>query len=130
MSLEQAFAQIVQFEVERQVKPLREAVEALSAAVQVPSNENARLLTTKEVAEMCQVEASTVRSWIKAGALPALELGAEFRVERVALKRYLERRLTTTMRAVTPAPEQPSLDSEFSRMQNKFAANKKNAGGG
>jgi len=126
MSLERAFAQIVHAEIERQVKPLLEAVDALRAAVQVPS-EGVRLLTTKDVAEMCQVEAATVRSWIKSGALSAVELGAEYRVERAALERYLELRLTVE-RPSSP-PNAPSLDREVERMQSRFAMNQKNARG-
>ena len=129
MSLEQVFAQIVQVEVERQVRPLLEALASLKVAVEVPS-EGGRLLTTKEVAEMCQVEAATVRSWIKAGALPAVELGSEYRVERVALERHLQARLTTTESAVAPKSDAQSVDRELERLQTKFVTNRKNARGG
>jgi len=52
-------------------------------------------LTVQEVAEEFRVNEETVRSWIRAGDLPVLDLGgprAGYRIRRSALDEFTERR--------------------------------------
>jgi len=48
-----------------------------------------RLLTIPDVAEFCRVSERTVRRWIKAGELPAIRLGRQWRIAKRDLKRFL-----------------------------------------
>ena len=48
-----------------------------------------RLLTIPDVAEFCRVSERTVRRWIKAGELPAIRLGRQWRIAKKDLERFL-----------------------------------------
>ena len=47
------------------------------------------LLTIPNVAEICRVSERTVRRWIKAGELPAIRLGRQWRIVRKDLERII-----------------------------------------
>ena len=48
-----------------------------------------RLLTIPDVAEFCRVSERTVRRWIKAGELPAIRLGRQWRIAKKDFERFL-----------------------------------------
>ncbi len=48
-----------------------------------------RLLTIPDVAEFCRVSTRSVRRWIKAGELPAIRLGRQWRIVRRDLEGFL-----------------------------------------
>lgn len=48
------------------------------------------LLTIKQVARQVQVDDKTVRRWIKAGKLSAIELGGRYRIAPADLRQFLE----------------------------------------
>ena len=47
------------------------------------------LLTIKDVADICVVHTKTVRLWIKAGELPAIRLGRQWRIARNDLEQFI-----------------------------------------
>ncbi len=47
------------------------------------------LLTIKDVADICVVSTKTVRCWIKAGELPAIRLGRQWRIVPKDLARFI-----------------------------------------
>lgn len=49
-------------------------------------------LTPEEIAAKLRVDISTVRRWIKAGQLPALRVGRQYRVEEPAYEAFLKSR--------------------------------------
>jgi excisionase family DNA binding protein len=51
--------------------------------------EDTELLTTAEVARLLRVRSRTVRRWIAAGALPAVRVGAHYRIPVDALDTQL-----------------------------------------
>ncbi len=53
-----------------------------------------KLLTVAQVAERLQVNAETVRVWIRTGELDAVDIGNEYRISPDDLKDFLERRKT------------------------------------
>jgi excisionase family DNA binding protein len=53
------------------------------------SDESERLLTVKEVAEMCRVHEVTIRRHIRDGRLPVLRAGRALRVRRSDVERFL-----------------------------------------
>ena len=55
---------------------------------------SAPLLTTQEVAELLKVSEATVRSWIKNQELRAVKFEREFRVAKVDLESFLNKRTT------------------------------------
>ncbi len=48
-----------------------------------------RLLTIPDVADICVVSTKTVRLWIKAGELPAIRLGRQWRIVPKDLARFI-----------------------------------------
>ena len=50
------------------------------------------LLTTDETAVVCKVNEKTVIRWIKAGDLPAIRLGRQYRIRRRDLELFLRER--------------------------------------
>jgi len=53
------------------------------------------LLTTHEVATLLKVKEATVRAWIRAGELPAVQLNREWRIAVKHLEEFVESRLIT-----------------------------------
>ena len=49
-------------------------------------------LTPEEIAAKLRVDISTVRRWIKAGQLPALQVGRQYRIEEPAYEAFLKSR--------------------------------------
>ena len=47
------------------------------------------LLTIRDVADICDVSTKTVRRWIKAGELPAIRLGRQWRIVPRDFERFL-----------------------------------------
>ena len=47
------------------------------------------LLTIRDVADFCVVSKKTVRCWIKAGELPAIRLGRQWRIVPKDLARFI-----------------------------------------
>jgi excisionase family DNA binding protein len=52
---------------------------------------NEELLSIKQVARQVNVDEKTVRRWIKAGELPAIELGGRYRIKPSELQAFLEK---------------------------------------
>ena len=48
-----------------------------------------RLLTTQEAAEFLRVSRATIRRWCKAGQLPAVRIGRQWRIDMDQLERVL-----------------------------------------
>jgi len=48
------------------------------------------LLTTDEVAELLVVTPKTIRRWIASGALPAMKLHRQWRIDARELERFLD----------------------------------------
>lgn len=53
---------------------------------------NPALLTLKQTAEQLSVSIRTVRRWVKAGELPAIKLGSQWRIDPDDLALFLFRR--------------------------------------
>ena len=51
-------------------------------------------LTTDEVAKELKVNVKTVRNWIASGELEAMDVGGEYRISRVDLNDFIQRRKT------------------------------------
>jgi excisionase family DNA binding protein len=51
-------------------------------------------LTVDEVAAELRVNPETVRTWIRAGELDAIDLGREYRIYRADINDFLQRRRT------------------------------------
>jgi len=49
-----------------------------------------KLYTPEEVAEMLTVKESTVRHWMRSGAMPGIKIGKFWRIPEEALEKYLE----------------------------------------
>lgn len=54
------------------------------------------LLTTGEVADHLAVTDRTVRSLIKSGSLPAIRIGAEYRIDEGDLIQFIQKNRTTS----------------------------------
>ncbi len=52
------------------------------------------LLTTAEVAHLLKMTEATVRRWIRDGALPAIQIGREWRIAAADLDEFLAHRTT------------------------------------
>ena len=61
-----------------------------------------RLLTTQEAAEFLRVSRATIRRWCKAGQLPAVRIGRQWRIDMDQLERVLAGELPLGER---PEPE-------------------------
>lgn len=48
--------------------------------------------TTKQIADLFQVTSETVRNWIKAGHLEAMNINGRYRVSQAAVKGFASRR--------------------------------------
>jgi excisionase family DNA binding protein len=59
----------------------------------VMSNDS-RLLTVAQVADRMQVHPETVRGWIRAGELVAIDIGNEYRISLEDFNDFLQRRKT------------------------------------
>ena len=55
---------------------------------------SAPFMTIQEVADLMNVSRATVRSWIKNDELRAVKLEREFRIARIDLQRFVEKKLT------------------------------------
>lgn len=53
-----------------------------------------RLLTVAQVADRMQVHPETVRGWIRAGELVAIDIGNEYRISPEDFNDFLQRRKT------------------------------------
>jgi excisionase family DNA binding protein len=58
------------------------------------SQQDTQLLTVDEVASELRVKPETVRTWIRAGELEAVDLGREYRIYRADLNKFLQDRKT------------------------------------
>ncbi len=56
------------------------------------SNQNNKLLTTEEVAEILRVKPITVRTYISRGELAAVELGGSYRIYQKDLDEFIRQR--------------------------------------
>lgn len=56
------------------------------------------LLTLQETADFCRVSSRTITRWIDAGDLPAIKLGALWRINRIDLDQFLLARWTGASR--------------------------------
>ena len=57
-----------------------------------PSNTNRSWMTTKEVADACEVTVATVRDWIEKGKLTAYKVNTYNRIDREEFKRFARER--------------------------------------
>jgi excisionase family DNA binding protein len=55
-----------------------------------------RLISAEEAGKRLGTSARTVRALVKSGELPGVMLGAEYRVDWVALQRWLDRQAAAT----------------------------------
>lgn len=53
---------------------------------------NRRFMSVKEVSDLLQVGETTIRNWIHDGALPAVDIGREWRIAPEDLEAFLETR--------------------------------------
>ena len=53
-----------------------------------------KMLTVQQVADQIQVNPETVRHWIRTGELDALDIGGAYRISRVDLNDFIQRRKT------------------------------------
>jgi excisionase family DNA binding protein len=75
----------------------------------MPENDDARFVTTVEVASACGVSARTVGNWIRAGSLPAHRtVGGHARIAREDLLRFLEDRRIPIPPSLARASAAPS----------------------
>jgi excisionase family DNA binding protein len=66
-----------------------------------------RFLTVREVADLAQVGEATVRHWIKAGDLRAIDVGREWRVIPRDFEEFIGRHATRSETRAQPAGEPP-----------------------
>lgn len=59
---------------------------------------SAPFMTIQDVADLLKVSNATVRSWIKNEELRAVKLEREFRIAKVDLQRFVDRRATTDIK--------------------------------
>lgn len=74
--------------------------------------------TVQEVADRLEVAEATVRQWIKAGALRAIDIGKGWRISDTDLSQFLTTRETVPRNAATEVPStlaSPSLPQAPSR---------------
>jgi excisionase family DNA binding protein len=100
MTLDTAIRELVRELVRDELRPIRDELRAISNALQVGrSSSDARradFLTVEQVAATMKVTQSTVRTWIKSGALRASrptntdKLGRIFRVSRSDLDTFVD----------------------------------------
>ncbi len=57
-------------------------------------SDDEKLLTVAQVAERLQVNAETVRVWIRKGELDAVDIGNEYRISPEDLRDFIQRRKT------------------------------------
>ena len=55
-------------------------------------SDDEKLLTVAQVADRLQVNAETVRVWIRSGELEAVDIGNEYRISPDDLRDFLQRR--------------------------------------
>ena len=67
------------------------AVRDALAEVGAPAGTAAEYLSPEQAGVICSVEAATIRSWVKSGALRGYRAGRLLRVSRTELQRYLAR---------------------------------------
>jgi excisionase family DNA binding protein len=58
------------------------------------TNASSTYMTVDQVAELLQVNARTVRNWVRSEGLPAMRVGAEYRFRRENVVTWLEDRAT------------------------------------
>lgn len=58
-----------------------------------------KFMTVREVADLAQVSEATVRHWIKAGDLRAVDVGREFRIVPRDLEDFFDRHATRAAQA-------------------------------
>jgi excisionase family DNA binding protein len=63
-----------------------------------------RYQTVQEVADRLEVAEATVRQWIKAGALRAIDIGKSWRISDTDLSQFLTARETTPRKGTTEVP--------------------------
>lgn len=61
-------------------------------------SEQIEVLTVEEVAEILKVNIDTVRRLLRQGELPGVKVGRHWRVEREALRAYLQGRQVDNLR--------------------------------
>ncbi len=54
-----------------------------------------KMRTVQQVADYIQVNLETVRNWIRAGELDALDIGGEYRISHADLEDFIQRRKTS-----------------------------------
>ncbi len=62
-----------------------------------------QFMTVREVADLAQVSEATVRHWIKAGDLRAVDVGREFRIVPRDLEDFFDRHATRAAHGPTAA---------------------------
>jgi excisionase family DNA binding protein len=62
-----------------------------------------KFMTVREVADLAQVGEATVRHWIKAGDLRAVDVGREFRIVPRDLEDFFDRHATRAAQAPAAA---------------------------
>jgi excisionase family DNA binding protein len=67
-----------------------------------------KFMTVREVADLAQVSEATVRHWIKAGTLRAIDVGREFRIIPRDFEAFLE--CHATRAAVPTAADGPATN--------------------
>jgi excisionase family DNA binding protein len=63
-----------------------------------------RYQTVQEVADRLEVAEATVRQWIKAGALRAIDIGKGWRISDTDLAQFLTTRETSPRKGMTEGP--------------------------
>lgn len=58
-------------------------------------DDDLKLYTTIQVAELCEVTTETIRNWIDNGDLPALKINNAWRIRKVDLREFLQKRYHT-----------------------------------
>jgi excisionase family DNA binding protein len=93
LSLEAFIEEAIRRAIREEIAPLREL---FAAAREV--RPAAEVMRVEDIAEICGVEAPTVRSWIKAGKLKASKPGRHYLVRRGDFDAFM------SQRDVSPAP--------------------------
>lgn len=71
-----------------------------------------RYQTVQEVADRLEVAEATVRQWIKAGALRAIDIGKGWRISDTDLLQFLTSRETVPRSSATEASATPASPAE------------------
>lgn len=85
--------------------------EMMAAALKTRSSGTLpQVLTVEDIAEYLRVQEKTVRSYLREGRIPALQVGGRWRVEREAFRRWLVQEQTRAVQA--PEVEEPKTKTK------------------